>query len=269
MSVESSTLRKISVLLECLDESTRECVIASLATEEFEGIRQAALYAGPISPAERQEVLREFMDVEQNARADRVSGIEIEASLAELLAESNVAGQTRGVNTAEDNSNFEFLSRLNAKQLARRLERESPQVAAVVLSQVPPAKASEILHAMSPERQQLVVQRLVVLDDQDPMVLDAIRLVLEREFPEQISPNRKVQSPGWKTTRAIVQASSPPLRRELNQLLADLQLLPSSVDLSTNDHENATASSSPAREWTPPWLQLFAEQENPWYFKRS
>lgn len=267
MSVESTTLRKISVLLECLDEATRDSVVASLSPEDIDGIRQASQYAAPISLAERQEILREFMDVEQNARADGVSGIEIDASLAELLAESNVAGQTLAGTVPEDGSNFEFLARLNAKQLARRLERESPQMAAVVLSQVPPAKASEILHAMSPDRQQLAVQRLVVLEDQDPMVLDAIRFVLEREFPEQTSPHRKVQSPGWKTTRAIVQASSPPLRRELNQRLAELHLLPSSVDPASDSYVDVSVGPPP--EWTPPWLQLFAEQENPWYFEKS
>jgi len=264
MSAELTRWKKVSVLLDCLDQDTVDQILASLSAEEIAQLQRATHFAGNVSHSERQEILREFMEIEGLAQADEVSGIEIDASLAELLAYPAALDPTRQHTTPDDGPAVDFLSQLTARQIALRLERESSQVAAVVLSQVPPVKAADILHALPPELRDSAIQRLVVIDNQDPMVLDAIRAVLEQEFPQQLPHGRRSSSLGWDATRAIVQASPPTLRRELRHNFSGRPDILGSGAEHERDPPELPSPTTP--KWVPPWLQLFAEQQNPWYF---
>ena len=157
-----------------LDEAIATRVLAHLAPEEVRRLRSAAEMLKEVDPTELVGVHREFIDIVQKGVPASLKGSGAylrrlvgkahgEGAAAELWSEQR---GTEGVMAA--------LSNLDVSTILGILEREHEQTIAVILSQLPPQKASDVRGRMASERQADVLMRLARLESVPVSIIDEI-----------------------------------------------------------------------------------------------
>jgi hypothetical protein len=188
-----------------------------------------------VPAAEQDAVLREFMMAGGSAGNDALDGIVLDPSLAIKLqspggysehpSERNGRGVPSGSHRhplSESESHprpqpFQFLHAATAALLARHLERQHPQVIAVVTAHLPPQQAADVLRQFQPRLQAEVLRRVAQLDLADPEALRDIERELESLLHDELRLARNRQS-GLTAISTILNAAGA----DRNQLLVNL-----------------------------------------------
>lgn len=174
------------LFLVSLDETVATRILAQLTDDEIRTLRRVSGELSEAAPESVAEVHREFA-----ARAERGvpqsltgSGSYLRRLAGKALGEGRVAElwSDRG----ESEGPVAELAKLDATTILGLLELEQPQTIAVILSQLDPGKASELLLQMQAERQAEIVLRIARLQGVPAAVIDDI----EREFAPQIAALR-------------------------------------------------------------------------------
>jgi flagellar motor switch protein FliG len=130
---------------------------------------------------------------------------------------------------------------LSTEALVRFVNGERTAVIAVVVSQLAPHKAVEVLRQLPRETNRAVLQRLSQLQDIDPNAMSAI----DEHLAERLSDyQHRIESEHENTRRlnALLQAAPPELQAEWHELLND----------TTHSQSAATASASPSNSTMAP-----------------
>jgi flagellar motor switch protein FliG len=171
------------LFLVSLDEAVATRILAQLTDDEIRMLRRVSSEFTEAVPESVAEVHREFA-----ARAERGvpqtlkgSGSYLRRLAGKALGEGRVAElwSERG----EGQDPVAELAKLDATTIMGLLEPEQAQTIAVVLSQLDPGKASELLLQMTAARQAEIVLRMARLQSVPASVIDDI----EREFAPQIA----------------------------------------------------------------------------------
>ncbi len=125
-----SQIRKAAVLLRSLDADTATTLLEQLTSDEAEAVRTAIRSLGPIDPEEQADVAAEFRRV---APMQAAGGVELQLT-------TGAGGLDRG-----NSRRFEFLDQAPIEALVPCLAREHVQTIAVVLSNLRPERAGEVL----------------------------------------------------------------------------------------------------------------------------
>lgn len=179
MNSKQRTIRKAAVLIASLDREAADAVINSMTTLQARLVRRAMVELGPIDPAEQNDVIEEFFRVAPLVARDDLEGIELDDSLLRhfgglpaLEAEEKPAPPQSTERQRE--TPLEFLKDADIQRLLPLVERERPQVIAVVLSHLEPERAAEILSRLPDACQVEVSHRLIELGEIDAETLLAI-----------------------------------------------------------------------------------------------
>jgi flagellar motor switch protein FliG len=93
---------------------------------------------------------------------------------------------------------FEFIKRVEPKNLLEYIRREHPQTIALILANLEPKRAAQILSELPPDLQSDVVLRVATLDKTNPEVIKQIETVLESRlsalFTQEVSVSGGVKS---------------------------------------------------------------------------
>ena len=120
---------------------------------------------------------------------------------------------------------FDFLRDAEDEKLAHLLGDERPPTVALVLSNLPPERAGEVLARLAPAVQIEVVRRLVDLDNTDTETLGEIEKALEVRWLQQFAVDRRLAA-GPEAVARILAACDPAARgRILGNLAAHDQAL--------------------------------------------
>ena len=103
--------------------------------------------------------------------------------------------------------------------MARVLAGERPQTIALVLSHLPPQQAGSVLARLQPALQNVVVHRLVDLEETDPEILREVEQALQSRLSEQVQMQRR-RVAGLAAVAGILEASEG--RRREMQILDNL-----------------------------------------------
>jgi flagellar motor switch protein FliG len=165
-----------------LDEVVAAEVLRNIPDSELVVLAGAVDELDPI-PAERLgEVLEEF---ERRMRAPVMPGAGGE--YIRRLASSALGPEraSRLFTAASGKAGaMDLLRQVRADILAGLLQEEHPQVAAVILSQLPPGQAARVLGAMRPELQADLVARVAALEELPARVLDLVSEALVQALRE-------------------------------------------------------------------------------------
>ncbi len=101
---------------------------------------------------------------------------------------------------------FRCLRDAEADKLARVLAGERPQTIALVLSHLPPQQAGSVLARLQPALQNVVVHRLVDLEETDPEILREVEHALQSRLVEQVQMQRR-RVAGLAAVTGIIEAS--------------------------------------------------------------
>lgn len=185
---EDSIYRRVAKFLVIigLDEAAK--VIPHLSEEQVEKIIPEIATIQKISPQEKDEILSEFNGLLEKSRTD--GGIETAKNIltkaygkekAQELLEKSIKPQLE--------KPFEYLEEANADRIKLLLETESVAVKAIVLSQLEPKKAADVLSKMDSEEKSEIILRLAKMKSVSPEVLESVDKSLHEKLLTQNTEN--------------------------------------------------------------------------------
>jgi len=226
MTLQDDFLRKAAVLIATLDDQAAETLLEQIGRDQAVLLRRMLGELAPITLDERSTVIQEFL---QSGAAGPLSvgdsdAVEVDDSLAAKIAAAEPSEETLEEMLEEtpsempEDSPFSFLAGATPQILADLLAGEHAQTISVVLSYLPPAKASEVLRCLPDDRQSDVLQRLGRLQETDESVVAEVEQELQRLFQRRIHV-RQNPPVGLATVCAMLDAADDAERLRIMQQL--------------------------------------------------
>jgi flagellar motor switch protein FliG len=233
-SVEDlSGVRKAAVLLVALRQDTAAHIMRGLDRERVEEISREIAAIEAIAPPVREHVIREFYNLLMARQYVDAGGM---SSARTLLQKTLPADEARRVIAIIEHqvheTPFSFLQKTEKENLVTFLQEEHPQTIALVLSHVPPGMATDILSALSTERQIEVISRIANMDQTSPDVIKEVERGLEKRLAGLVSERFErvggiaavaeiLNMAGRSTEKAILEG----LARDNSQLVEEIRRL--------------------------------------------
>ena len=155
MTPLSPTLRKAAVLISALDDRSADALLEQMGPQQAALVRSALVALDDIPAAEQQAVLAEFLRQQTRPVADKIAD-DVELELHSAAAPPAASPRP---------SPLAFLSQVSSQQLARVLRSEQAQTIAVVIANLPPERAAELLEQLPSALATDAVERLAWLDE--------------------------------------------------------------------------------------------------------
>ena len=180
--------QKAAILILSLPEDVAINVIKKLREHELTKVAKTILSLGTIKKDMVKLVLKEAYDELSEIAPLRTAPEELRKllekalppdKLQELLEETMLSESGKVV--------FEELKKMDSKFIAKLIEKEHPQIIAIILSQLPPMKAAEVIQYL-PKRlgvtnvQEEVIKRLAQLEKISMKTLKIVTEALEDEL---------------------------------------------------------------------------------------
>jgi len=180
--------QKAAILILSLPEDVAVKVIKNLREHELTRIAKTILSLGTIKKDMVKLVIKEAYDELSEIAPLRTAPDELRKllekalppdKLQELLEETMLSESGKVV--------FEELKKMDAKFIAKLIEKEHPQIIAIILSQLPPMKAAEVIQYL-PKRlgvtnvREEVIKRLAQLEKISMKTLRIVTEALEEEL---------------------------------------------------------------------------------------
>lgn len=181
--ISLSPREKALLMLVSLDEDVATRMVASLDDRELALLKETIATMTEVPPAAIVVAQREF--VERIRAGVPTSLVGSEGYLKRLVGSAHGAKRASALFEGIKESPKERVSpllRFPPKTLAGLLEREHPQTAALVLSQLEGTRGSEVLLSLSPELRREVIQRLGYLESVPESALAEVEAEYEKHL---------------------------------------------------------------------------------------
>ncbi len=179
---------KAAILLSVLPEEKTAKIFAHLKETEIEKLVKYIVSLEPPDKETTLQVLQEALERLKNISPLRVAPENVRKILEQILPPDKLQKLFEETLTAEEGKAiFKELEKLDAKVIANLLQNEHPQVIALVLSQINPAKAAEVIQFL-PKRlgvtnvREEVVKRIASIEKVSTQMLKLIADSLEEEL---------------------------------------------------------------------------------------
>jgi flagellar motor switch protein FliG len=184
--------QKIAMLLVVLGEETAISFMRGLQPDELESICAEMAKVGMMSIEMQNVVLKEFTDVAIHASTSLRGGFEFTQTMLEKALGLYKAATviSRVLPTRTPVSSMTQIVDLEPRQIFNLLKQEQPQTISLILSYLPPEKASQLLIMLRGDLRDQVIERLATLA---PTPIEIVEKVVEQL-------NRKL---GTQHTRAL------------------------------------------------------------------
>jgi len=196
-------LQKVAILLITLGDDLSAQIMSHLDDEEVQEVSKEIAVTKMVSPEVADVIIEEFYNMMLAKKFISKGGLEYAKT---LLTKSLGPERARKIidrltKMLEQSSGFEFLARVEPKQLAKFIANEHPQTIALVLAHLDPSQAAESLAELPDDLKAEVTMRIANLQDISPSVVKTLAKVLEERFESMSSYN--VEVGGSKTVAEI------------------------------------------------------------------
>ena len=179
---------KSAVLLIALGPEKSSKIFKYLREDEIEQLTLEIANTGSVSPQLKEDVLSEFYEVCLAQQYIAEGGISyakelLEKALGEDKAKDVISKLTANLQVRP----FEFIRKTDPGQLLNFIQDEHPQTIALILSYLPPGQASQIVSALTPEKQADVAKRIATMDRTSPDIIKEVENVLERKLASLVN----------------------------------------------------------------------------------
>lgn len=182
-----TNIRKAAVIIASLGTDLASQVCSRLNEAIVRAIAEEVAHLDAINAEEYSEVLREFSA--SCLQSERLGGIDM---AQEIL--NNALGATQGsellLRHGDGLDRLRQMADMEPHIIARRLEVELPQTAAVLLGQFSATKAASVLQNIPEERRGEILARAAALEALAPGTLQALAAGLEETFVPQNANER-------------------------------------------------------------------------------
>lgn len=182
------------VLLELGTDRSAE-VLKLLGDREVTEISGIIARSNTIQANDTERSMREFAALVRSGQSPRLGGLDSARKMLDASVGPERASAILGSLVAEAApSPFEFLSRVEPRQVLNFLSNEHPQTVAVVVAHLPSEGAAHFLAGLSEDMQRDVSVRLAQLDRISSHVVEEVINVMKGRFGAGMSERREVDA---------------------------------------------------------------------------
>ena len=182
-SLVVSPVQKCALLLVSLGVENASAVLKHLSDKEVEKISIEMARLKDIPAKALSDVIEEFYGMQLAKQYMAQGGLNFARELLEksvgLRKAENIV---RKVEAATEVSAFHLLQTVDDKQLLNFLQNEHPQTASLILANLKPAQAANILSELPEESQYEIAYRLATMEKTSPELIEDIESVLRDQL---------------------------------------------------------------------------------------
>ena len=181
---ELSAADKAAVILYTLGEETASQVMRYMEHDDVRELSKSMTSMSSISSKDVDNIIGEFHDRVSNEEGTIVSIEEdyVKSVITNVVGEKSAERILESISLQEDGSYIEIFRNLDIRVLAEFIKNEHPQTIALIISQLLPEEASEVMASLQDNLQLDVIGRLAKLENISPEMLRDVAHVLEREI---------------------------------------------------------------------------------------
>jgi flagellar motor switch protein FliG len=193
-NVPLTGLQKAAILLITIGEELSSQILGHLDDDEVQDISKEIALTKVVSPEISDAVVEEFYNMFLAKKFISKGGLDYAKS---VLTKSLGPERARKIidrltKLLEQSSGFDFLTRIDPKQLAKFIQSEHPQTIALIMAHLDPSQAAESMAELPEDLKADVAIRIANLQDISPSVVKTLAKVLEERFESMSSYNVEV-----------------------------------------------------------------------------
>ena len=172
-------VERAAVLMMLVGEEEAAAILQKLDPEEVRQLGKAMFAVADVSETEVEFVLDDFV-----GKARERTGIsfdprpQIETMMTRALGQEKADSVLSRIIPAEDACQIDLLDWLDATEIAGLIEKEHPQIAAVLIANLDPAVAAQVLELLPDAVQPDILHRIARLGPITPEAVETLRTVL-------------------------------------------------------------------------------------------
>lgn len=172
-------VERAAVLMMLVGEEEAAAILQKLDPEEVRQLGTAMFKVADVSEQEVEDVLDDFV-----GRARERTGIsfdprpKVEAVMHRALGSEKAAGVLARITPAEAVCGIDLLDWLDAADIAAIIEKEHPQIAAVLIANLDPAVGGQVLELLPDAVQPDILHRIAKLGPISPEAVETLRAML-------------------------------------------------------------------------------------------
>jgi flagellar motor switch protein FliG len=176
--------KKAAILLIALGKEYSAKLLSYLDDADLQDVSKQIALTKYVEPSIANEVIKEFYNMSLARKYILQGGIPYATDVLTKALGPEKAKKVieRLVRLLEQGSGFEFLSKVDPKQLIKIVQNEHPQTIALILAHLDSSQAAEALAALPDDLKAEVSLRIAKLQDISPSVVKTLSNVLEERF---------------------------------------------------------------------------------------
>ncbi len=187
-------LKRAAAIMIALGEEVIAPVMAHLDEDEVAELSKEIATTRVVAPEKMDEYIEDFYNMMLAKKFIAKGGLEYAKS---VLVKSLGPERARKIidrltKMLEQSSGFDFLAKIDPKQLAKFIQTEHPQTIALILAHLDPSQAAESLAQLPEDMKADITLRISNLQDISPSVVKTLARVLEERFESLSSYNVEV-----------------------------------------------------------------------------
>ncbi len=231
---EELGIHKVAALMIAMGEDTTSNLMSYMSDDELNDLSRQIALTKVVPPERLDRIIEEFYNMILAKKFIAKGGLDYAKM---VLIKSLGPERARKIidrlsKVIEQSTGFEFLSKVDPKQLSKFIINEHPQTIALILAHLEPGQAASALSQMSDDLKAEVSLRVASLQDISPSVVRTLSTVLEERFEALSSYNvevggvksvaemfNRMDRTTSKTTLGIIERNSPDLAIKIRDLM--------------------------------------------------
>jgi len=172
-------VERAAVLMMLFGEEEAAAILQKLDPEEVRKLGSAMFAVADVSEEEVERVLDDFVGKARERTGITFNpGPKVEAVMTRALGRDKAESVLAQITPAEAVCEIDLLDWLDAKEIATMLDKEHPQICAVMIANLDPAIGSQVLELLPEIVQPDILHRIARLGPITPDAVDALRTLI-------------------------------------------------------------------------------------------
>lgn len=179
--------QKAAMLMLIIGDEVSSDILKLMGTKDVEKLVMQIARIPKVGQRETESVLKEFQEKIMAQQFVRMGGADYAKHLLSNAygperAEEIMANLSDSIAALQMSNPLEFLKTVDSMQLLTAIQREHPQTIALVLSNLPTKKATEVMRKLSEDIQGDVSKRIALMSPVSPKALQGVARILEKKM---------------------------------------------------------------------------------------
>ena len=201
-------VERAAVLMMLVGEEEAAAILQKLDPEEVKKLGSAMFDVADVSEEEVDGVLTDFV-----GRAKERTGISfdpkphVESVMTRALGPEKAEGVLARITPAAAVCEIDLLDWLDASQIAAMLDKEHPQIAAVLIANLDPAVGTQVLELLPEAIQPEILHRIAKLGPITPEAVETLRAMIQRHTASAQPTGAGLQLGGTREAAKLLQGA--------------------------------------------------------------